>query len=426
MDNCLRNKNSKEYVSTICKFRKMEGYYMKRIQALINKETLIYIIKGKKVSTQYLLKHCKCKPEVLDSWLDLSSTLFPTIQQAKKLARCLHIPFVALYMNSADIKLKSIPSIKNLRTIQNSDTLDDSLLNLTILDLLTERDFLIEAKKELGIKSELFCADVPESSSPKVWADEIRRYFSLDLNIQFDSTNARQFYLYLRSQVEKKGIFVQCFKGMEVEAIRGIALYEQEMPIIGINDNDRHPGKIFSIIHEIVHIYKRQSSFCNEMYNSYSTQQEEVFCNAVAGEVLVPTETIREIISKQDIESVSDIKNIEKLSKIFSVSKEVIIRKLYDMQIINREQYNECIELINIPNNNSCETKQTTRKNNAANPKPRNMSKAIIDRTSSEICKVLYEGFCEKIYDEIYISEYLGLNLDYVGSFLSEVAEWDN
>lgn len=54
------------------------------------------------------------------------------------------------------------------------------------------------------------------------------------------------------------------------------------------------------------------------------------------------------------------------------------------------------------------------------------MSKAIIDSTSSEICKVLYEGYCEQIYDEIYISEYLGLNVDHVDSFLNEVAEWDS
>lgn len=269
--------------------------------ALINKDTLIYICNGKKVSKKYIISKTKFNPDKLDSWLDVISETFPTIQQAKKIAKCLHIPFAALYMNSKDINLRSIPPIQNFRTIQDSDSIDDSLLNLTIIDLLTERDFLIEAKKELGWNSESFCANIPESNSPKVWADEIRRYFSLDLKAQFDSPNARQFYLYLRGQIEKKGIFIQCFKGLEVESIRGIAIYDSMMPVIGINNKDRHPGKLFSIIHEIVHIYKRQSSFCNEMYNSATLQQEEIFCNAVAGELLVPTEAIQTILNDEKL-----------------------------------------------------------------------------------------------------------------------------
>lgn len=399
---------------------------MKRTKALINKEILFYIFDGKKVTKQYMLKNCKCKPESLDSWLDVTSKTLPTIQQAKKIAKCLHIPFAAMYMNRNDIKLKSIPSIRNFRTVLNPDNIDDSLLNLTIIDLLTERDFLIEAKKELGINSELFCPKVPESNSPKIWADKIRQYFSLDLKAQYDFSNARQFYLYLRSKIEKKGIFIQCFKGLEVESIRGIAIYDNIMPVIGINNKDRHPGKIFSILHEIVHIYKRQSSFCNEMYNNFSMQKEEAFCNAVAGEVLVPTEAIQTILNDEKIEHIFDMQNIEILAKRFSVSREVIIRRLYDMKEINQKQYELFNDIINKECEDNSEKKQTTRKKSTSKTAVRNMSKAIIDSTSSEICKVLYEGYCEQIYDEIYISEYLGLNVDHVDSFLNEVAEWDS
>ena len=78
---------------------------MKRIQALINKETLKYIVDGKKVSKEYILKFCKCKSTQLDRWLEVHNDAYPTIKQAKNLAKCLHIPFAALYMNSKDIKL---------------------------------------------------------------------------------------------------------------------------------------------------------------------------------------------------------------------------------------------------------------------------------------------------------------------------------
>lgn len=35
---------------------------MKRMPAFINKNTVKFIIEGKKVSNEYLLKHCRCKP----------------------------------------------------------------------------------------------------------------------------------------------------------------------------------------------------------------------------------------------------------------------------------------------------------------------------------------------------------------------------
>lgn len=399
---------------------------MKRIQALINKETLKYIVDGKKVSKEYILKFCKCKSTQLDRWLEIHNDAYPTIKQAKNLAKCLHIPFAALYMNSKDIKLKSIPYIKNFRTVQDADNVDDSLLNLTIIDLLIERNFLIEAKKELGWESEPFCADIPKSNSSKVWADEIRHYFSLDLETQYNFSNTRQFYLYLRGKIEKKGIFIQCFKGLEVETIRGIAIYDDKMPVIGINDKDRHPGKLFSIIHEIVHIYKQQSSFCNDMNNSNDDIQEEVFCNAVAGEVLVPERAIKNIMNDKKITNISDMKNIELLSKKFSVSREVIIRRLYDTKLIGWEQYEKFNDVIKKEYENTSEKEHSTRKNTVSKPAARNMSKTIIDRTSSEICKVLYEGYCEQIYDEIFISEYLGLNVEHVDYFLKEVAKWDS
>ena len=57
----------------------------------------------------------------------------------------------------------------------------------------------------------------------------------------------------MRQKVEGKGIFVHCFTGVDVEIVRGISIFNDTTPIIGLNDNDRYPAKTFSIIHELVH-----------------------------------------------------------------------------------------------------------------------------------------------------------------------------
>lgn len=66
---------------------------MAYIYAQINKNTLAYIFEGKKVSKEYVVSKTGVKSEKLDKWLDVSDVLFPTINQAKSIATCLHIPF---------------------------------------------------------------------------------------------------------------------------------------------------------------------------------------------------------------------------------------------------------------------------------------------------------------------------------------------
>ena len=54
-------------------------------------------------------------------------------------------------MNSCDIPVHKIPVLKNMRTLWNSVNNDDSELNIAVIDLIIERDFLIHANNELGI-----------------------------------------------------------------------------------------------------------------------------------------------------------------------------------------------------------------------------------------------------------------------------------
>ena len=398
---------------------------MKRMPAFINKNTVKFIIEGKKVSNEYLLKHCRCKPELLEKWLNESSAVYPLITHAKKLVFCLHVPFAALYMNSCDIKIKSIPTIRNYRTIQNSEAIDDSLLNITIQDMMITRDFLLEARNCMQLPSAKFNDLTPESNDPKVWSERIRQYFSIDINHQFNCSNSREFYLYLRRKIEEKGLFIYCFNGLDVEIIRGIAISDEVMPMIGINVKDRYPAKIFSIIHELVHIYKRQSSFCNEMKSSFETKQEEKFCNAVAGEFLVPSYEIHNLLSNDEVNSIDYIL-IKSLAQKFKISKDVIIRRLFDLGIISDRQYNEFNEQVKkeldgVANSNGNVNQRKNKRNTS-----RSMYKSIIVKISSSICKVLYEGYCRAIYDDIDISNYLGLDVNQVKLFLQEVEKWDS
>lgn len=143
----------------------------------------------------------------------------------------------------------------------------------------------------------------------------------LSLDEQFMLSSSRKFYLYLRNKVENKGIFIHCFNGVSVEVARGFAIYDKKHPIIGLNADDRHPAKCFSIIHELVHIIKRESSLCNDNYSSFAALSEEIFCNAVAGELLVPNSALNALLLNGKYSTPYSIADIKLIADTFSVSK---------------------------------------------------------------------------------------------------------
>lgn len=397
---------------------------MALVYAQINKETLAYIFDGKKVSHDYVVSKTGVKPEKLDGWLNPNDDSLPTIKQAKDIASCLRIPFAGFYMNKENIKLKSIPKVKNYRTLDGGIAIDDSAINIAMIELLTERDFLLESSEENGIELPSFDLSITLPDDPVLWAKEIRELFDIKIETQYKCNSPRQFYLYLREKIEAAGIFVHCFTGVPMEMARALAIYDEKMPVIGINDEDRAPAKSFSMIHELVHIFKRESSLCNDMK---SVRDEEVFCNAVAGELLAPKAALESVIQYKGMHKPYKKKEIEYLAKKFSVSKEVIIRRLLDTGRIDKIAYETYADEFRREVELQKEERRIAKLEGRKIPGPtRVMSREVIDRTSATVCKMLYQGYGNDIYSKQDIARHLGFSQKHVNKFLTEVASWNS
>lgn len=160
--------------------------------ALINKETLLMILHKKKISNEYVLSKTKLKQDKFNKWIDANVSLLPTVKQAKAIAACIHVPFAGLYMEPDNVPYKSIPSIKNKRTLFGVTATDESAVNIAIVDLLQELDYLIALSDELGEVIPEYDMAAPLSGDCKAWAKYIRHELSLDLQEQFKCTSTRK------------------------------------------------------------------------------------------------------------------------------------------------------------------------------------------------------------------------------------------
>ena len=393
--------------------------------ALINKETLIHICDSKQVTKEYIVSKTNLNTGKWEQWIDLNDALLPTIRQAKAIASCLHIPFAALYMNASDIPPKALPKVRNMRTLYGSQANDDSALNIAMIDILLERDFFISICKDLGMAYERFAPSVPTTNDAKSWADAIRKYFSLDIEDQYKCASTRKYYLYLREKIEQRGVFIHCFRDVPVDDTRGFAISESVLPIIGINAEDRSPAKAFTIIHELVHLYKRESSMCNEMFNARTTQAEEIFCNAVAGELLVPERALRIILKNNSYTSPFTRDDIGAIANRFSVSREVVIRRLLDTGEIDNAEYQTYSNEFRLEIEKEREEQRIQRQNGIPSSFRKSVSRDAIDRTSTAVCNALYHGFQEEMFSKRDIAHHLGIAQRHVDGFLSEVSKWN-
>ena len=114
------------------------------------------------------------------------------------------------------------------------------------------------------------------------------------------------------------------------------------------------------------------------------------------------------------------------MAERFSVSREVIIRRLLDLNKISKIEYDTYADLFRQEVDQEREKQRTDRKNGIQNSIPRNISREAIDRTSPAVSKALYRGYVEEIYSKQDIARHLNIDQKHINSFLKEVAKWNN
>jgi Zn-dependent peptidase ImmA (M78 family) len=129
-------------------------------------------------------------------------------------------------------------------------------------------------------------------------------------------------------------------RSLSVEEFRGFALPEPFAPIIFINSKDAMVAQIFTWAHEMAHIWINQGGLSLLDLSRRSADQAnqiEIKCNEIAAEILVPAAGFTHNWDK----SASAASNIANLRRRYRVSELVILRRAYDIALIDDVQFEE-------------------------------------------------------------------------------------
>jgi Zn-dependent peptidase ImmA (M78 family)/transcriptional regulator with XRE-family HTH domain len=123
---------------------------------------------------------------------------------------------------------------------------------------------------------------------------------------------------------------------LDPEEFRGFALADRRAPLVFINGADTKSGQMFTLAHELAHLWLGSSAVSDASaapLNGF--RREEVWCNAVAAELLVPLAALRPVL--QPDEQLD--KAMPRLARQFKVSTLVILRRLLDVGTLDRPTF---------------------------------------------------------------------------------------
>ena len=268
----------------------------------------------------------------------------PTLKQVETFARAVHVPVGYLFLTEPPEETVPIP---DFRTFAGQAVTRPSPNLLDTIYTCQERqswyrDFArVEREPELA-----FVGSATVATPPNVVAAEMRKTLDFNLDAQRSCrtwTDALRLFI---EQADKASVLVMIsgvvmsnnYRSLDPAEFRGFSLSDPLAPLVFVNGSDTKAAQMFTLAHELAHLWLGASALSNiGAAPPKGLRREEIWCNAVAAELLVPLATLRAEL--RDGEPLPD--TLSRLARTLKVSTLVVLRRLLDANRLERPSFDE-------------------------------------------------------------------------------------
>ena len=266
----------------------------------------------------------------------------PTLKQLEAFARAVHVPVGYLFLSEPP--QESIP-IADFRTFAGQPVKRPSPNLLDTIYACQERqNWYRDFVRDAGQTALDFVGSATIKTPPTSVAAKMRELLSFDLEDRRKcSTWTHALRQFIR-QIEATGVLVMVSGvvmsnnhcRLNPDEFRGFALSDPLAPLVFVNGADTKAAQLFTLAHELAHLWLGASALSDVGAEPRSdVRREEVWCNAVAAELLVPLAVLRDRLADDEPLGIA----VSRLARAFKVSTLVILRRLFDADWIDRSRF---------------------------------------------------------------------------------------
>ena len=262
-----------------------------------------------------------------------------SLAQIDNLAHHTYTPLGLLYLSDTPINLDelTIPDFRSIdgRALQNPSP---NLLE-TVHAMQRRQTWMREELLRDGVEALPFVGSFNLENRPDEVARAMKKTLGLSENWAAEYSTWENALRYLVKRFESAGVLTM-FNGvvgnntrrkLEPEEFQGFALVDKYAPLVFINGADYKAAQMFTVAHELAHIFIAESGL-SKFENFQSSQNKiEKFCDQAAAEFLVPR---AELVVSLD-SGLGFPEQCQKIVRNFKVSTIVAARRMLDVGLIN-------------------------------------------------------------------------------------------
>lgn len=265
----------------------------------------------------------------------------PTLKQLEDYARATHAPIGYFFLPAPPVEPIPIPDFRTMadRVISRpSPNLLDTIYACQERQAWY-RDFaLIDGQLPLP-----FVGALNANMAPVQAAAQMRRTLGFDVEARRICRTWTEALRLFIEQAENMGVMVMVsgvvlnnnYRHLDPQEFRGFALADDRAPLVFINGADSKAAQMFTLAHELAHLWLGQSALSDVSADETSNNAIETWCNQVAAELLVPMGVfLGELVADEALPD-----TLSRLARRFKVSTLVVLRRLADAGRLDRNAF---------------------------------------------------------------------------------------
>jgi Zn-dependent peptidase ImmA (M78 family) len=272
----------------------------------------------------------------LDAWE--TGEAQPTLRQLEDYARATHAPVGYFFLPEPPVEPLPIP---DFRTIANRAVTRPSPNLLDMIYVCQQRQDWYRDHAQVTDQPPLpFVGSLTLATPPIAAAAQLRQTLGFSVEARRACPTWTEALRTFIDQADQIGVMVMVTgvvlnnntRHLDPQEFRGFALSDVLAPLVFINGADSKAAQMFTLAHELAHLWLGQTALSDVSAGTVSNNVTEVWCNEVAAELLVPMESFRvELMLDEPI-----AESLKRLARHFKVSSLVILRRLLDAGRIDR------------------------------------------------------------------------------------------